>query len=378
MMAQLAAHWHAAGSQVTLLTARWDARWPEELNFNGVRVLRFPQPRRRLWGNWRYMRAISGWLREHAHECDLCYVSMLRHDAYAAMTTSRRRGFPVVVRAEGVGSQGDMHWQDHTNFGHRIRHRTQRADRIIASSQQVSHELIRCGYPAERIQQIPNAVAIPDLRQMLPKITCRQAFAHVQAELQMPTDAKLAVYTGPLAAHKQLDLLIDAWPRVLGRFPYAFLWLVGDGPQREALYQQIQRRGLADRIFLVGPVEMIEDILRAADVFVLPSPEEGISVSLLEAMAHGIPIVAANIPGNREVLRHKQSGWLFSVGQAHAVAEGLIRVWENPGLAEQWAARARAAVQEHFAIEQAAARHLELFRELVEASHSQQASQEPA
>lgn len=377
-MAQLAEHWYAAGCRVTMLTARWDARWPEELNFNGVRVLRFPQPRRRVWGNWRYMRAISGWLRDHAKDFDLCYVSMLRHDAYAATTTARRRGFPVVVRAKGIGSQGDIQWQDEASFGHRIRRRTRQANCIIAPSREVFSELISGGYPADGIVHIPNAVAIPDDAQLLPKLTARQGFAHVQAELQMPADGKLAVFTGPLEPHKRLNLLIDAWPILLRRFPYAFLWLVGDGTQREELFQLIQRRGLADRVFVVGPVEMIEDILSAADAFVLPSPEEGISLSLLEAMAHGLPVVAANIPGNREVIRHKQNGWLFKSGEAQALADGLIRIWEEPSLVQKFSHQATQTVRQRHQIQQVAGAHLDLFHQLLAASRSQPASQESA
>ena len=97
VMANLAAELAARGVGVTLLTARWQNDWPAELTYRGEPVVRVPNPALRGWGTWRYMKAIDRWLRENRDSYDLVYVSMLKHDAYAALGAVAGSG-PVVLR----------------------------------------------------------------------------------------------------------------------------------------------------------------------------------------------------------------------------------------------------------------------------------------
>src|SRR5204862_5051696 len=93
-----------------------------------------------------------------------------------------------------------------------------------------------------------------------------------------------AVFTGRLHPQKDLDVLLDAWPAV-ARATGAGLVLVGQGPERERLEGRARELGLGGRVHFAGAVADVADALRAADVFVLPSVAEGMSNSLLEAMA---------------------------------------------------------------------------------------------
>ncbi|MEZ6069978.1 MAG: glycosyltransferase [Pirellulales bacterium] len=96
MTARLAAALAARLDRVTILTARWDRHWPEEIEHHGVRVVRLRQSQLRWWGTWQYVQAISRWLTQQRDEVDLVYVSMLKHDAYAAIGFGDRHGVPVV------------------------------------------------------------------------------------------------------------------------------------------------------------------------------------------------------------------------------------------------------------------------------------------
>ena len=98
-VAELAAELANRAVPVTLLTARWQPSWPAEINYRGVPVVRLPNPRLRAWGTFRYMQALGRWLRRHRDEYDLVYVSMLKHDAYAALAAVGGDA-PVVLRAE--------------------------------------------------------------------------------------------------------------------------------------------------------------------------------------------------------------------------------------------------------------------------------------
>jgi glycosyltransferase involved in cell wall biosynthesis len=103
----------------------------------------------------------------------------------------------------------------------------------------------------------------------------------------------------------------------------------------------------------------------AADLFVLPSFEEGLSAALLEAMAIGLPIVASDIPGNRRVLRDGFEGLLVRPGEATMFAEAIERVFASLDWATGLGAAARRRVQEHYSLDRMVDDHLKLFRRFV-------------
>lgn len=364
-MANLAAALSQRGHHVTLLTARWHPEWPASAVCRGAPVVRLPQPRWRVWGTWRYMRALSGWLASHRGQFDLVYVSMLKHDAYAALSVARRARFPVVVRAEGAGLTGDVHWQLEARFGRQIKRRVMRADALVAPSARVEAELIAAGYPRQRIGSIANGVPIPPPREESSQQAARAALAEVSPALALPTGAPLAVYTGRLDAAKGLTTLVAAWPEVVAHEPEARLWLVGEGPLARQIGDQARALGLEDRVVLPGAFDDVQDVLRAADLFVLPSAEENMSMALLEAMALGLPVVASDIAGNRALIRDGQHGRLVGPGDAAALAAAVIECRRNPRQAADWGRAARARVEAEFSVERMAGLHVALFERLL-------------
>jgi glycosyltransferase involved in cell wall biosynthesis len=106
--------------------------------------------------------------------------------------------------------------------------------------------------------------------------------------------------------------------------------------------------------------------LRAADLFVLPSKEEGMSIALLEAMGLGIPLVASSIPGNRRLVTDFKHGRLAPPADPQALARIITEQWENVDRAFHMSRAARSRVQQEFSIATVARKHLVLFRELIE------------
>ena len=367
MAARLAAALHARGAPTTLLTARWHREWPAEVEHHGVRVVRLNCPRLRGWGTWRYMQAVAGWLKAHRQSFDLVYVSMLKHDAYAAVTAARRGRFPVVLRAEGAGLTGDCYWQLEANCGLRIKRRCFQADAFVAPSPAIERELIAAGYARQRIHYLPNGVSLPDPRDAASRAQSRSDLGEAEASLAADAEAPLAVYTGRLHEMKGIEYLIRAWPEVLRRVGRARLWLIGDGPDRWRLTGLIELLGLSTSVRLVGPFDDVEDFLRAADVFVLPSLEEGMSLAVLEAMAMGLPVVATAIPAN-EVLVDGQVGRLVPTrdpaGLAAAVAELLV----DHNLAARLGRAGRSRIAQRFSLDKMVSEHLTLFERLLSRS----------
>ena len=105
-------------------------------------------------------------------------------------------------------------------------------------------------------------------------------------------------------------------------------------------------------------------VLAAADLFVLPSYSEGMSISLLEAMAAGLPVVATDIPGNRALVRHEQEGLLVPVRDATSLAAAIGRIFDSAAQGVQLGAAGRMRAAEEFSLENSARAHLELIESL--------------
>jgi glycosyltransferase involved in cell wall biosynthesis len=328
-------------------------------------VIRLATSRLRFWGTWLYMRNLRRWFA--ANPADLAYVSMLKHDAYVAIGAGQRLGFPVVLRPEGAGVTGDIAWQSWGNFGRRIGRRCRAANAFVAISKAVEEELrgawrdgtLRSA-PGERAPGEPRIVAIPN-------------GVPVPAQPWQPHPdwraAPRAVFVGRLAPEKGLDTLVDAWPLVRVPHPEARLILVGEGPQRAALAERVAALGLAlgtgHAVELAGARADATAALRDADLFVLPSREEGMSIALLEAMALGVPVVASSIPGNRRLISEFKHGRLATPGDPDALARAILEQWADFDRAVHMGRAARSRVEQEFSIRLVARKHLELFRSLV-------------
>src|SRR4029079_13682067 len=196
-------------------------------------------------------------------------------------------------------------------------------------SDAIAAELREAGYAAERIARIDNGVAIPRSPGPTTRDAARFALGEANHDLRLEPNAPLAVYTGRLHPDKGLLDLVNAWRPIAERWPTARLWLVGEGPQREELFRRISDLDLRYRICLPGAFDDTEQVLEAADMFILPSYSEGMSLSLLEAMAAGLPVVASDIPGNRSLVTHEETGLLVPARDVRSLSAAMARLLEQ-------------------------------------------------
>ncbi len=301
----------------------------------------------------------------NAARIDLAYVSMLKHDAYSVIGALQRRNIPVVVRAERSGEMGDCQWQNTVRFGPRIRHRCQAARAIVAPTTEIKEELIDAGYDAGRVHTIPNGIRLEPPRNRQEQLQHRCSLAQANQELRILDFAPLVVYTGRLHSIKRLDTLIDAFRPVAERWPEARLWLVGEGPERDQLAQQIFARDLQYQVVMPGTFDDVQSVLLAADLFVLPSKCEGISLSLLEAMAAGLPVIADDVPGNRQVVTHGKDGWLTSMDHTERLSQAIVQLLQDKEQAHDLGLEARKRIERHFLLDDRILDHLRLFDNLL-------------
>jgi glycosyltransferase involved in cell wall biosynthesis len=206
-----------------------------------------------------------------------------------------------------------------------------------------------------RIQAIPNGVPVPE-------------FAwHRRVNWQT---APRAIFMGRLAPEKGLDTLVNAWPVIRATYPNAQLILKGEGPLRPMLEERVKALGMT-----LGPGQAVDmpgstadpiEALRGADLFVLPSREEGMSIALLEAMALGIPLVASSIHGNRQLVGDFKHGRLVPPDDPQALARVISDQWENFDRAFHMSRAARSRVEQEFSIQRMARNHLALFEDILD------------
>jgi glycosyltransferase involved in cell wall biosynthesis len=151
---------------------------------------------------------------------------------------------------------------------------------------------------------------------------------------------------GRLSFEKGQDMMLEAWAEVAGAFPEWRLRLHGSGPDEASLRHQAGALGLADTVEFAGVTTDLEGALNDASIFALPSRVEGFPMSVLEAMAYGLPTVAFDCaPGVRELVTHESDGLLVRPGNTAEFAEQLARLMSDHGLRVKLGGHARTSVR---------------------------------
>lgn len=161
---------------------------------------------------------------------------------------------------------------------------------------------------------------------------------------------KVVGFVGRIRREKGLDLLLDALPRLLEAIPGAVLVVVGDGPDRQKLRIQTEDMKLGDHVKWLGQKtpEEVYQLYSIMDVVAVPSRFEGFGLVAAEAMAAGLPVVAAQIDGLRELFGEGPDGSLFPAEDSGALARKLAAILSDPGKADVMAREGRRIVRERF------------------------------
>jgi glycosyltransferase involved in cell wall biosynthesis len=151
---------------------------------------------------------------------------------------------------------------------------------------------------------------------------------------------------------KRTTCCFSAPPNSFRALPDARFLIVGDGPQREQIEVAARGAGMSEQVLLLGSRQDIPDLLAALDLFVLTSRTEANPVSILEAMATGLPVVATRVGSVPETVLDGQTGYLVESGDAEAMARRCLELMTQPAAARQCGARARAVVEQRWSLQQ--------------------------
>lgn len=274
------------------------------------------------------------------HPVDLLHLHSPRAALYGRLAARRVR-VPAVVTVHmpaghPVGGTGVA-----TAVKHRLYAVAERLllgrfpGRIIHVSARAREEgRARGAAPDDRTVVIENGVA-------LESDAGGETAAELRARLQTPTEATVLACVARLDRQKGLETLLDALHRLGPEADTLQAWLVGDGPLRRHLESRTAELGLEERVRFLGTRHDVARLLRAADLFVLPSRHETTSFALLEAMAAGLAIVATDVGDSARLLGDGACGRIVPPGEPAALADGLAELLKRRELRERLASAAR-------------------------------------
>ena len=229
-------------------------------------------------------------------------------------------------------------------------------DRLIAVSEGVRTTHERIGVPAERLVTVPNGI-VP--RGPGPG---REA---ARAALGLEPGRLVVMNVGRLVVQKGQRYLVAAMPALAARFPDLAVVVVGGGYLAGELHRQAADLGVADLLHLPGHRSDARMLLDAADVFVLPSRQEGMPLAALEAMDAGLPVVATDVIGTAEVVIHGGTGTLVPPGNPPALASAVGQLLGDPDLRQRYASAGRRRYAECFTARRMAQDTLHVYEDVL-------------
>lgn len=254
-------------------------------------------------------------------------------------------GVPVRIHGEHGRDVGDLDGSNRKNQWLR-RLYSPFVHHYVTVSQNLADYLTETvGIAASRVTRLCNGV---DTDKFHPGES-RQTLPHF-----VNSDSFVVGTAGRMQTVKNQPLLAQAFIRALQIRPEARarlrLAMVGDGPLRAEVTTLLERAGMADLAWLPGSRDDVAELMRAMDLFVLPSLTEGISNTILEAMATGLPVLATNVGGNPELVRHGSTGVLVPVSNVDAMAEEILAYYDDALRTRRHGQAARARAVDDFSL----------------------------
>jgi len=245
-------------------------------------------------------------------------------------------GVPKVIATIQTVEKGKRWHNKVENLTCRLSHKT-----TCVSPSVYQHAAQNIHIPESRLQVIPNAIDV-------------DRFADAEpidlAEFHLDSNKTTLVFVGRLDPVKNVDVLLRA-TTLISQEQNVQLIIVGDGPQRERLETLTETLNLTDRVRFAGQRLDVERILKAADIFVLPSQWEGMPMSAQEAMASGLPVIASRTEGIIDIIEDNATGLLVTPGSAEQLAHAISRLIQNPPLAQQLSHAAQQKARDLFSLE---------------------------
>ena len=221
-------------------------------------------------------------------------------------------------------------------------------DLVLTVSEEVRRFSIeKDGLSPERVSTLYNGLEME-------KIASSNGYGGVRSSLGLNSDTPLILTVGHIRRVKGIDVLVETAAKVAREFPQALFAIVGDNNEAQyylELRERIAHLGLGSHVRFLGSSENVASLLKAGNMFFLPSRSEGFSNALIEAMACGLPCVATRVGGNAEAIDEGKSGHLVESEDADGAADRIMRLLRDSETAKKMGAAGREIVEGRFTAE---------------------------
>ncbi|MCB1700821.1 MAG: glycosyltransferase, exosortase A system-associated [Halioglobus sp.] len=271
---------------------------------------------------------------------DILHAHSPALNGLAALRAARKHALPVVYECRafwedaavdhGTSTEGGLRYRLTRSLETRV---FRQADRVTTICEGLRQDIVQRGVPESRVTVIPNAVDISAFNMDSAPDESLRASLGLQGKTVLG-------FIGSFYAYEGLPLLLDALPRILAQVPEVVLLLVGGGPDEDSIRQRIATHGLEDAVIFTGrvPHAEVHGYYGLVDVFIYPRlpmrlTELVTPLKPLEAMAQGKLVLASDVGGHKELIRHGDNGYLFRAGSEADLAKTLVAALADR---EQW------------------------------------------
>lgn len=357
---QLAPHLINRGCNVEIVTRRWHKEMLEQELVSGVMVHRVGIPGTSLFAQIVFIGSLLLFLLRFASRVDIYHShGAVNMGALCALIRLLQKKSNVAK----IATAGKIPRLVSTISGRLVLSIFKYSSAIISMTGEIEHELKSIKVSDSILNSIPNGV---DCGRFRPASSSERR--EWKKNNGIPPETLILLFSGRLVFRKGLDLLIDAWSRILSSVPEAFLLVVGSGSYQpdsveEEMREKIIREKL-ENVKFVGETQQPEEYLSKADCFIFPSRIEGFPNALMEAMASRLPCVAARIGGVEDLIKDNENGVLFESGNSSDLAEKCIALLHNKEKREYICENARTDMLKHYSFQVISEKYIRLYESL--------------
>lgn len=368
------------GWGVTIITRRSQPDLLPLERFEGVTVYRLPPVGTQHLKKWGLLLSAIPALYRTRNQYELILVSGFRVIGVSAVILCRILNKACLLKADNNGEMsGEFFYGGLLKSGLRtdslvfnfflgLRNRILRqADGFIAISSQIAREYSSNGIlQASRIYCIPNSV---DTRTFTP--VSESVKKNLRMKLGIPGNGILVVYSGRLVSYKGLEILLRAWSKLVRNRHNATLLLIGSGSAdiyncEKELRGCVKEWGLEESVNFCGEVRNVHEYLQAGDIFVFPTEKEAFGISLVEAMACGLPVISTLVGGLKDIISPGQNALVLNPGDEDSLLKALNTLCDDRELREALGMNALETARSRYSSDMVTHQYIRVFKNALE------------